>query len=329
MRSAAMAWAISATAAGAQQADLDGGGAFDAVEIGGFVLPVRDVDTLLDAGIMRFEPERTRFSFGAAVTSERALRRQVAALPLEDPRAVRDLYRAAKVPLPNGVAHVLTIPSGYGPAVFANQRGGVSLGIGAGGVSRVPWTDQADGGIGFGLGFGNAFETVGVSIGVSLNDLSDLGNEDRISFGFQVSRYLFDGLSVAVGGENLFVGSTDGQESFFAVGSWAFDGDSGPLPFDGVATLGLGSGRFAEKTERDEFEGLGSDATVVFGALAWELSDHVNVIADWNGRNLSVGAGLRIPETPLSLRLGVRDLTGYTGDGARLTGSVGMTVARF
>ena len=107
------------------------------------------------------------------------------------------------------------------------------------------------------------------------------------------------------------------------------DADTGLLPFDGVATLGLGSGRFAEKTERDEFEGLGSDATVVFGGLAWEVSDHVNLIADWNGRNLSVGAGLRIPQTPLSLRLGVRDLTDYTGDGARLTGSVGMTVARF
>lgn len=311
-------------------ADLGRGGAYDAVEIAGFVLPVADVGRLLAAGVLRFDADRQRFSFGRSVSSERDLRREAATLGLEDPRALRDLYRANKVALPNGAAHVLTIPSGYGPTQFSNQKGGVILGIGAGGVSRVPWTKEPDGGIGLGLGFGNAFETVGVALGMSFNDLSTFNN-DRISFGIEISRYIGEGLSVAVGGENLFARSTDGEESYFAVAGWAFDRGAlgGALPFAGVVTLGLGSGRFAKKSDRDAFEGKGADATVVFGALAWEVTEHVNLIADWNGRNLSIGMAAHLPRTPISVRLGVRDLTDYTGDGPRITGSAGMTLARF
>lgn len=314
----------------AAPSDLSHGGAYDAVEISGFVLPVADIKRLLVAGVLRFDADRQRFAFGPGVSSERDLRREAAALRLEDARALRDIYRANKVALPNGAAHVLTIPSGYGPTQFSNQQGGVTVGIGAGGVSRVPWTKDPDGGVGLGLGFGNAFETVGVALGMSFNDLSTF-NGDRISFGLEISRYIGEGLSVAVGGENMFVRSTDGEQSYFAVASWAFDRDAlgSPLPFDGVVTLGLGSGRFANKSERDTFEGKGTDATVVFGALAWEVTEHVNLIADWNGRNLSIGVAAHVPRSPISVRLGVRDLTDYTGDGPRITGSVGMTLARF
>ena len=307
--------------------DLGGGGAYQMVEIAGFFVPVSDAERMLRSGTLRFDPDRQRFSFGPSVTSERALRRQLRAMDLEDPRAVRDLYRAYKVALPNAASHVLTVPSGYGPAIFSNQDGKVSIGAGFGGVSRVPYTDDPDGGFGLGVGFGNAFETVGVSLGVSLNDLSEPDNTDRISASVEVSRYLWDGLSVAVGGENLLVRDTDGQDSYYVVGSWAFDRDT--MPFDGVLTVGLGSGRFAKKTERDTVEGKGDDGTILFGALAWEVTARLNLIADWNGRNLTVGFAMAIPESPVSVRLGLRDLTGNTGDGPRVTGSVAVTLARF
>tara|TARA_R110002020_G_scaffold19324_2_gene67009 strand:- start:1485 stop:2528 length:1044 start_codon:yes stop_codon:yes gene_type:complete len=324
---AALAACLAASSARAQAPDLGAGGTYQTIEIAGFLLPVGDAERMLEAGTLRFDPDRQRFSFGPSVTSERALRRQVSALDLEDPRAVRDLYRANKVALPNAAAHVLTVPSGYGPALFSNQDGKVSIGAGFGGVSRVPYTDEADGGFGLGVGFGNAFETVGVSLGVSLNDLSEPGNTDRISASVEISRYLWDGLSVAVGGENLFVQETDGQQSYYAVGSWAFD--RGTMPFDGVLTLGAGSGRFADKTERDTAEGKGREGTILFGALAWEMTERLNLIADWNGRNLTVGFAMALPESPVSVRLGLRDLTGNTGDGPRLTGSVAVTLARF
>ena len=323
MRALAGALALAGTTAAAQPPDLSGGGAWDAVEIAGFVLPVADVERMLAAGLMRYGAGR----FAILPGTERALRAALPPLGLEDPRAVRDLYRAARVPLPNGAAHTLTIPSGYGPVRFANVPGRVSLGAAIGGVSRVPYVDDPDGGVALGFGFGNAFESVGVSLALSFNDLSEFPNEERISLGVEVSRYLWDGLSVAVGGENLLVQETDGQASYYLVASLAFDRER--LGFDGVATLGIGTGRFAEKTERDTFEGKGSDATALFGGIAWEVSDSASLIAEWNGRNLALGGAFRLPGTPFSAKLGVRDLTDYTGDGPRLFGSLGVALARF
>lgn len=309
--------------------ELRGGGAFDTVDIAGFLVRIDDLATLHAANILRLNDQTKRFGFTKHIGSERALKRALRQTSLQDQRTVLELYRAAKVPLPNGASHTLTVPSAYGPAAFVTQNSRPALSVSFGGVSRVPYTNKPDGGIGLGLSFGNAFDTLGVSIGVSLNDLSDLGNTDRMSFGFALSRYLTDGLSVAIGGENLFVQKTDGQSSFYAVASLAFDADSSSMPFDGVLTFGAGTGRFAEKTPRDIAQGHGVNGTTLFGALAIELNDHTNLIADWNGRNLTVGAAFRIPRTGVSLRFGVRDLTGNSGDGPRLTGSIGFTLARF
>jgi len=309
--------------------DLRADGAFDTVLIAGFLIPIDDIETLDRAGLLRLNPQTNRFTFSDQIRSERVLKTSLDPLALQNARAVRDLYRRAKVPLPNGVAHTLTVPSGFGPATFSNQPETVAFGVGIGGVSRVPYTDKADGGLSFGLSFGNAFETVGSNIAVSMNDLSDLTNTDRISVGFELSRYVSDGFSVSVGGENLFVKETDGDVSYYLSGSWAFDAESGHLPFNGVATFGVGSGRFAKKTPRDVAERKGADGTIAFGAVAWEVNDHFNVLADWNGRNLSVGTAFRIPETHVSVKVGLRDLTSNTGDGVRFTGSIGYTIAQF
>ncbi|SNT08520.1 hypothetical protein [Tropicimonas sediminicola] len=318
--------------AAAEAAGLDalrGDGQYDAVTIAGFTLPLEDVERLVAQGVMTFDAEAGRFAFGPDIGSERQLRHALRQSSDIEARAVADLYRANKVALPNGAAQTLTVPSGYGPAIFSNQRGGVSFGVAVGGVSRVPYTDEPDGGLSLGVGFGNAFETVGVSLGLAINDLSDPGNTDRYSAAFQVSRYLWDGLSVAVGGENLAVAETDGQESYYGVGSWAFDPEHTALPFAGVATLGVGSGRFSDMTERDLAEGKPNRATGVFGAISVEVTPSANFVADWNGRNLTVGGAFLIPGTGISVRLGVRDLTGNSGDGPRLTGSAGLTLVRF
>jgi hypothetical protein len=100
----------------AQTVDLRGGGAFDTVSIAGFLVPIDDVEEMEAAGILEFDPEAGRFAFADRITSEARLKAELGALPLQDARAVRDLYRAAKVPLPNGVANTLTVPSGFGPA---------------------------------------------------------------------------------------------------------------------------------------------------------------------------------------------------------------------
>lgn len=304
-------------------------GAFDAITINGLVLPLGDVDRLLAAGVLRLDPATQHFSFGTSVSSERGLARQLSGLNLQNPNAALEVYRSAKVAFPNNAAHELTIPSGFGPAHFANQNGSTVLSASLGGVGRVPYTTSPDGALGLGLSFGNAFNGVGASIMVSFNDLSNLGNRDRISWGFALSHYLHDGLSVAVGGENLLVKVTDGRPSFHVAGSWAFTPRTSALPFNGVATLGLGSGRFATMTQRDVAEGKTGPATAVFGSIAWEVTKSFNIIAEWNGRNLNFGLGYSPPGTAISLKFGVEDVTRYSGDGPLLTGSIGVTLARF
>lgn len=314
-----------ATPAPAQ--DLSGGGLYDAVTIAGFTLPLADVARLDRAGVLRLDPGTGRFAFSPAITSERALRQRLRGLALDRPEAPQDLYRAAKVTLPNAAAHVLTVPSGFGPARFGNQFARAALSASIGGVNRVPYTSQADGALGLGLSFGNAFRGVGVGLMASVNDLSDFGNLDRLSVGFSLSRYLWDGLSLSLGGENLFVRKTDGEASYSLAASWAFD--RAQMPFKGTLTLGAGSGRFAHATPRDIAEGRASRGTIIFAALSAEMSDRMNLIAEWNGRNLNAGLSYVFPRTGVSVKLGVENLTSHSGDGPILTGSVGVTLFRF
>ena len=326
----AVALSLSAQAVAASpDKTLAAGGAYDSVVINGLVLPLGDVDRLLNAGVLRLDAASHHFSLGSGITSERQLAAKLQTLPLENPGAVLDLYRSAKVAMPDGAAHELTVPSGFGPAHFANQSRNVVLSASLGGVSRVPYTSSADGALGFGLSFGNRFKGVGASLMVSFNDLSNFGNPDRISYGFALNHYLWDGVSVAVGGENLFVKYTDGEPSYYVAGSWAFTPETSAMPFSGTATIGAGSGRFATMTARDIFEGKTGPATAVFASLAWQATKSLNVIAEWNGRNLNCGLGYTLPGTPISLKLGVEDLTGYSGDGPIVTGSVGVVLARF
>ena len=225
--------------------DLSGASRYDAVTIAGFVLPLADVARLEQAGVLRRNPGTGRFAFDPAVTSERALNDRLAGLTLDRPAAPRDLYRAAQVALPNAAALALTVPSGFGPARFVNQPARAGLSASIGGVNRVPYTSQGDGALGLGLSFGNGFRGLGVGLMVSANDLSDFGNPDRRSFGFSISRYLWDGLSLSLGGENLLVRDTDGEASFSLAASWAFDRMQ--MPFAGTLTYGAGSGRFAHQ----------------------------------------------------------------------------------
>lgn len=314
-----------ATPAPAQE--LSGGGRYEAINISGFTLTLTDVARLQRAGVLRMVPGTRRFTFDPAIPSERALGLRLRGLALDRPEGPRDLYRAAKVTLPNAAALALTVPSGFGPARFVNQPGRAALSVSVGGVSRVPYTTQADGALGVGLSFGNAFRGLGVGLMVSANDLSDFDNPDRRSFGFALSRYLWDGLSVSFGGENLFVRQTDGTASFSLAASWAFD--RAQMPFKGTLTLGAGSGRFAKATPRDIAEGRAPHGTTVFAAISGELSDHLNLIGEWNGRNLNTGFSYAVPRTGISVKLGVENLTRRSGDGPILTGSVGVALIRF
>ncbi|MDJ0821275.1 MAG: hypothetical protein QNJ09_05605 [Paracoccaceae bacterium] len=144
-----------------------------------------------------------------------------------------------------------------------------------------------------------------------------------------MSRYLFDGLSIAVGGQNMFVKETDSDSSYYIVLSKSFSNNQSFLPFDGVFTIGAGTGRFAKLRPKDVAAGKGERGTTVFAALSAELSQSANFIVDWNGRNLSAGFAFRIPDSSLSATFSIQDLTSFSGDGPRLAVGLSMPLLSF
>ncbi|GMR14022.1 MAG: hypothetical protein BMS9Abin29_2250 [Gemmatimonadota bacterium] len=226
--------------------------------------------------------------------------------------------------LPNAAAKSMLTPSAWGAAygmVFA----------GAGLTDRSPYLKSTDGVLALGVGLGDPVLALGVQLTTTMSDVSD---SDNFSVSFKVHRYLGDGTAIAVGGESLFTNDAladDLGESFYAVVSHTFQGVASARPGVGRlhATLGVGSGRFANTSPRDISEGKREDGTRVFGNVAVEVHPDVNLVAEWSGINLHAGASVAVPIAGkiVGLTLGLADLTGYSGDGVRLVGGGAVGVS--
>ena len=93
-------------------------------------------------------------------------------------------------------------------------------------------------------------------------------------------------------------------------------------------SAGVGTGRFARKSDRDFSEGKGRDGTAAFGNVAVEAAAGTNILLEWSGTNLLTGVSKTIQTrtVPISLSLGIADLTGYSGNGVRLLGGAAVAV---
>ncbi|NTV66139.1 MAG: hypothetical protein HGB06_00340 [Chlorobaculum sp.] len=226
---------------------------------------------------------------------------------------------------PNIHGKSLSTPIGWGAAygtVFA----------GAGGTIPAPYSTKSDAAMGVGFGIGNPKKQVGFEASVMSLDLSDW---KRYSANLKLHRYLGCGSSVAVGVENILLGSTsknlsDSEESYYIVYSQGVQDDS--FIKDGTNTtklhysIGIGNGRFWDKSPYDVAHGKGKHGTAVFGNVAYELFDACNGIVEWNGMNLALGASKTFmvgKQSAVVASAGLADLTGYTGDGVRFIWSVG------
>ncbi len=225
--------------------------------------------------------------------------------------------------LPNAAAKSLLTPSAWGAAygmVFA----------GAGLTDRSPYLESTDGVLALGVGLGDPVLALGVQLTTTMSDVSE---SDNFSVSFKVHRYLGAGTAIAVGGESLFTNDAladDLGESFYAVISHTLQGvASRPGVGRLHASLGVGSGRFANTSPRDISEGKREDGTRVFGNVAVEVHPDVNLVAEWSGINLHAGASFAVPIAGqiIGLTLGLADLTGYSGDGIRLVGGGALGVS--
>lgn len=226
--------------------------------------------------------------------------------------------------LPNSGAKSLMTPSAWGAAY------GVAF-IGAGAAERTPYLPGADGVIALGYGMGDPVLNLGVQVGSTVSDVSEM---DNVSFSFKVHRYVGKGTAVAVGGESLFSSGPlvdDAGDSFYLVVSHVLQGVSSARPGIGRVHLsaGVGTGRFARKSDRDISEGKGRAGTRAFASLAVEMGAGTNVILEWSGTNLLTGLSrtMRTTYLPLALSVGLADLTDYSGDGVRLVAGAAFAVS--
>jgi hypothetical protein len=226
--------------------------------------------------------------------------------------------------LPNAAAKSIMTPSGWGAAYG-------SIYLGAGAAERTPYLPSADGIVGIGYGMGDPVLTAGLQIGTTVSDLSEF---DNVSFSFKVHRYLTKGTSIAFGAESLFSRdrlADDAGDTFYLVASHILQsfGSSGSGIGRVHVSAGVGTGRFAEKSERDFSEGKGKDGTMAFGNVAVGVARDVNVIVEWSGTNLITGMSTTIHarKIPIALSIGLADLTGYSGDGVRVVGAAAVALA--
>ena len=239
--------------------------------------------------------------------------------------------RAQQVPewllnlkLPNSAAKSIMTPSGWG-AAFGSAF------VGAGAVERTPYLPSADGIVAMGYGIGDPVLNAGLQIGTTVSDLSEF---DNISFSIKVHRYLTRGTTIAIGGESLFSNdefTDDAGDTFYFVVSHVVQSLGSNRPGIGRVhvSAGVGSGRFARKSDRDFSAGKGRNGTAVFGSVAVEVVRGTNIILEWSGTNLLAGVSrvIHAQDVPISVSFSVADLTNYSGNGVRVLGAAALAVS--
>jgi hypothetical protein len=222
-----------------------------------------------------------------------------------------------KVPYRASPSVTIINPSGYGAAL------GV-FGIGVGLQERVRFQNDSDGVIGLGFGFGNPQKNIGLQLGVSLVDVSDPFQDGAVNV--KLHRRLPSDFSIATGVQGIATwGETDGGSSVYGVTTKRFVlQQDKSKPFSEIYTsVGIGGGQFRSENDIDN----GIESVGIFGSLAVRVIEPINLITEWTGQDLTIGASV-VPfrNLPLVIIPAVTDVTGSAGDGARVILGVGYSI---
>lgn len=217
----------------------------------------------------------------------------------------------------------LLIPTGfggYGTYVFGGLGGA---------YPEIYRNNKADliGSVGFCVG--NPVSAVNFAASLNVTDVHKFRD---FSGNFILSRKLFAGTSISAGALQMFANSKQSDapgSTFFMAISHAVQ--SVPSLTPGCSrltyTIGLGSGRFYNKSPDDIANGKGTHGTAIFGGISYEVIRHINLNAEWTGMNLGISAGVRPFKSPISLGIGVANLTHYSADRANMVFSIGLPLS--
>ena len=201
------------------------------------------------------------------------------------------------------------VPTGFGGSGF-NLFGGI------GGIYPQEYTNTTDLGGAIGVTYGNPFKFINAALSLNVSDISKLGN---YSGNLVLSRRIFTGSSIAAGITNLFASSSLSDyttTTYYVAFSHAVQTIPSKTPGSSRLSygIGIGNGRFYDKSPADLLAGKGKHGTAVFANISYEIFQHVSLNAEWTGLNLGLSTGIRPFKAPLSLSLGVTNLTNYSSD---------------
>jgi hypothetical protein len=213
----------------------------------------------------------------------------------------------------------LTIANPYG---FGADRGFYSS-LSYQTDTRFGNESDGDATMGFGAGFGDAKKAVGAELSYTIASFGNNRDFGTGGFNAKLHRQIGEGWGVAAGWNSfLSIGDeNDLDDSLYLVTTKIFKTrEDLNSSFSRIAgTVGVGNGQFRTQ---DALEN-GDDGFNVFGGLAFRVVQPVSFITEWTGQDLALGLSVSPFRTvPLTVNLGVRDLTG-AGDGARFVAGIG------
>ena len=176
---------------------------------------------------------------------------------------------------------------------------------------------------------GNPIKAVNFAASLNMTDVHRFRN---FSGNFILSRMLFRGTSVSIGGLQLFANNNQSDapgSTYYIAFSHAVQTLLSKTPGCSKLsyTIGIGSGRFLYKSPKDIAAGKGKYGTAVFGSISYELFRHVNVGAEWTGMNLGFSLGIRPFKNALSIGIGAANLTSYSSDKPNMVLSIGYPLS--
>lgn len=194
-----------------------------------------------------------------------------------------------------------------------------------GGTFPQAYGTMSDMGAGIGGGFGDSRRNLGV---VGILNIHDVSEFNTLSGSVIASRELGGGYALSAGALLLFADSrADAGPTFYIAFSRASQKVSSKRTpgYSRLSyTVGIGNGRFYEKSNSDVLAGRGRYGTAVFGNLSYGIRDNLNANIEWTGLNLSIGGAwrpsirTRLPFFLPSISIGVTDILRTSGDRPRL-----------
>jgi hypothetical protein len=243
-----------------------------------------------------------------------------------DPRAARRNRDALRLGLNRlgdrkrlGPAASVSVPTAFGV-----DGGEMFFGVAYQGRTRFTKEDDAAAVVGFGIGTRRV-----VALEAALTTYSTLRSYPFETGGlsFKVHRALPRQTSVAVGWENAIRwggGDDDGSMYAAATRLVTLRQDQDAAFSSAVFTLGVGNGRFRFE---DDY-GDDKETVNLFAAAGTRVNSYVSLVADWTGQDLNAAASVTpLRHIPLVVTVGMADLAGTAGDGARFILSLGYGLA--